>query len=231
MNTESTEAFADYKSIRGLTYNVDQTPTNVNDEGMIVDVDNPHGETGRSGIAGDAGSRERESQGSEPADGGRGAAGDSQHTDNLAKTEEVDCELSEEVNEFGKPFVISSDGTTEFGHIEPESGLTPLPIKLSLGENYKDENGDDHGYGYLHIDAGHRSEILQNGFSSIEEFVESVAKNYTVIKVGAKIGNNQTYLLEVSDKHNNTMYNSVIKRREILERKQRGYLQEEILAP
>ena len=143
------------------------------------------------------------------ASGGRiagDAGGDSQRTGDLAEAEEVGCELSEEVNEFGKPFVVSSDGTTEFGYIEPESGLTPLPIKLSLGENYKDEKGDDHGYGYLHIDAGHRSEILQNGFSSIEEFVESVARNYTVIKEGAKIGNHQTYLLEVSDEHNNTLF-------------------------
>ena len=34
-----TKPFADYKSIRDITYNVDQTPTNVNKEGMIVDED------------------------------------------------------------------------------------------------------------------------------------------------------------------------------------------------
>ena len=127
-------------------------------------------------------------------------------SDNMEQGEEVNCKLSEEVNEFGKPFVISSNGTTDFGYIDPESGLAALPIKLSLGENYKDENGDDHGYGYLHIDAGHRREILQNGFSSVEEFVEAMAKNYTDIKEGAKIGKNQTYLLEVYDKHNNTLF-------------------------
>ncbi len=32
-----TKPFADYKSVRDITYNVDQTPTNVNEEGMIVD--------------------------------------------------------------------------------------------------------------------------------------------------------------------------------------------------
>lgn len=122
------------------------------------------------------------------------------------KTEGLSCEISEEVNEFGKPFVKASDGTTDFGFVDEESGLTPLPIKLSLGENYKDENGDDHGYGYLHIEAGHRDEFLQNGFSSVEEFVESVARNYTDIKEGAKIGKNQTYLLDVSDEHNNTLF-------------------------
>lgn len=32
-----TKAFANYANVRGITYNVDQTPTNVNEEGMIVD--------------------------------------------------------------------------------------------------------------------------------------------------------------------------------------------------
>ena len=139
--------------------------------------------------------------------GNTGDAGrNGERAGDLAQAEEVGCELSEEVNEFGRPFVKSSDGTTTFGHIDPESGLAALPIKLSLGENYKDANGDDHGYGYLHIDAGHRKEILQNGFASVEDFVEAVAKNYTEIKEGAKIGENQTYLLEVSDEHNNTLF-------------------------
>lgn len=126
-------------------------------------------------------------------------------TDNPKQTEES-YNLSKEVNEFGKPFVISSDGSTDFGYIDKESGLTPLPIRLSLGENHKDEKGNNHGYGYLHIEAGHKNEILQNGFSSIEEFVEEVARNYTEIKEGAKIGQNQTYLLEIADKHNNTLF-------------------------
>lgn len=120
--------------------------------------------------------------------------------------EDVTYKLSEEHNEFGKPFVQSSDGTTEFGFIEEDSGLAALPIRLSLGENYQDENGNNHGYGYLHIEAEHKAQILQHGFSSVEEFVETVARNYTDIKEGAKIGNNQTYLLEVSDEHNNTLF-------------------------
>lgn len=32
-----TKTFANYANVRGITYNVDQTPTNVNEEGMIVD--------------------------------------------------------------------------------------------------------------------------------------------------------------------------------------------------
>lgn len=118
----------------------------------------------------------------------------------------ITCELSSEVNEFGKPFIKASDGSIDFGFIEADSELDPLPIRLSLGENRKDERNEDHGYGYLHINAGHREEILQNGFSSVEEFVESVARNYTDIREGAKIGGNQTYLLEVSDEHNNTLF-------------------------
>ena len=135
------------------------------------------------------------------------AGGDRKRPDNLQQAEnEVSCELSEETNEFGKPFVKSSDGTTDFGFIDEESNLEPLPIRLSLGENYKDENGANHGYGYLHIDAGHGEQIRNAGYKSVEEFVEDIAKNYTDIREGAKIGGNQTYLLEVSDEHNNTLF-------------------------
>ena len=146
-------------------------------------------------------------------DAERGGQGDIRHPQrsepgDLPQTEAegLSCELSDEKNEFGKPFVKSSDGTTVFGYVDSESGLVSLPLKLNLGENRKDEQGKDHGYGYLHIEAGHLSEILQNGFSSVEEFVEYVARNYTDIKEGAKIGKKQTYLLEVSDKHNNTIF-------------------------
>ena len=118
----------------------------------------------------------------------------------------VTAPLSEEVNEFDKPFVISSSGTTTFGEVGAESGLTAAPIKLSLGENVKDENGANHGYGWLHIEAGHGDQIRAAGFSSVEEFVETVARNYDTIREGNAIANNQTYLLEVSDEHNNTLF-------------------------
>ena len=36
--------------------------------------------------------------------------------------------------------------------------------------------------------------------------MEDVARNWTDIKEGAKIGDSQTYLLEVSDEHNNTLF-------------------------
>ena len=123
-----------------------------------------------------------------------------------AEQPQVNAPLSNEVNEFDKPFVLSSDGSTTFGEIGEDSGLTAAPIKLSLGENTIDKNGVNHGYGLLHIEAGHGDQIRKAGFASIEEFVETVAKNYDTIREGNAIGDNQTYLLEVSDEHNNTLF-------------------------
>lgn len=151
---------------------------------------------------GDAGSKDATN-----GNDGRGSNGSlaGRKSGDLAKTE-VTAPISGEINEFGKPFILSSDGTTTFGSINEDSGLKAAPIKLSLGENYVDENGINHGYGLLHIEAGHGKQILDAGFSSVEEFVESVAKNYDNIKEGYQIGNKQTYLLEVSDVHNNTLF-------------------------
>lgn len=120
--------------------------------------------------------------------------------------QEEESNLSEEKDTFGKPFVKASDGSTTFGHLDEESGLPSLPIKLSLGENHTDEKGVNHGYGLLHINAGHGEQILNAGYSSIEEFVENVARNYTDVREGAIVADNQTYLLEVSDEHNNTLF-------------------------
>lgn len=62
---------------------------------------------------------------------------------------------SSELDDNGIPFVKSSNGTTIFGEIKEDSGLTPAPIKLS--EGFQDENGK--GYGLAHIEAGHGSQI------------------------------------------------------------------------
>ena len=112
----------------------------------------------------------------------------------------------QELDENGHPFVISSNGTTTFGEITENSGLQPAPIKLSEGENTTDTRGENHGYGLVHIEAGHGKQIRNAGFASIEEFVESVAHNYDTIREGGVIANNQTYLLEISDEHNNTLF-------------------------
>ena len=92
--------------------------------------------------------------------------------------------LSNEVDEFNVPFILSSDGTTIFGNIDNESKLTEAPIKLSLGENHVDKNGINHGYGLLHIEAGHGKQIRAAGFNSVEEFVEKVARDYNKIRLG-----------------------------------------------
>ena len=113
---------------------------------------------------------------------------------------------SDKVDEYGRPLVLAEDGTTTFGTMDPKSGLKEAPILLSLGENYVGEDGKNHGYGLLHIEAGHGEQIRRAGFSSVEEFVEAVAKNYVCIREGAKIGNTQTYLLELTDTHNNTLF-------------------------
>lgn len=147
-----------------------------------------------------AGAGQDGTAGSSDAGSGAAAAGQS----DLAQAE-VTAPLSEELDEFGKPFVLASDGTTTFGEVSIESGLTAAPIKLSLGENRVDEDGN-HGYGVLHIEAGHGDQIRAAGFKSVEDFVETVARNYDTIREGGVVANNQTYLLEISDEHNNTLF-------------------------
>lgn len=111
-----------------------------------------------------------------------------------------------ELDENGRRFVLSSDGTTIFGEIREESGLSAAPIKLS--EGYQDENGK--GYGLKHIEANHGEQIRNAGFSSVEEFVSYVAKNYDENNI--RVGNRRTatgdttYLIHVSDAHDNTLY-------------------------
>ena len=68
------------------------------------------------------------------------------------KTEE---EERKERDENGQPFVVSSDGTTTFGEITEDTGLTVAPIKLS--EGVADEMGN--GYGLRHIEARHGDQI------------------------------------------------------------------------
>ena len=118
------------------------------------------------------------------------------------KEEEARVEAErKERDENGQPFVVSSDGTTTFGEITEDTGLTAAPIKLS--EGVADEKGN--GYGLRHIEARHGDQIRKAGFSSVEEFIEQVAKNYDVIKEGSDRNGNKTYRLLLTDKHNNTL--------------------------
>ena len=75
-----------------------------------------------------------------------------------------------------------SDGTTDFGEITAETGLTPAPIRLKEGEAPNKKAGK--GYGLLHIEARHGDEIRRAGFTSVQEFVEYVAKKYNRIQEG-----------------------------------------------
>ena len=118
------------------------------------------------------------------------------------KTEE---EERKERDENGQPFVVSSDGTTTFGEITEDTGLTVAPIKLS--EGVADEMGN--GYGLRHIEARHGDQIRKAGFSSVEEFVKYVASNYDKhnIKIGKKRANGvETYLIQAEDEHSNVLY-------------------------
>ncbi len=94
---------------------------------------------------------------------------------------------ADEVDEYGNHFVLASDGSSDFGIIEAESGLKQAPIKLSMGDNTIDEKGNNHGYGLLHIEAERGEAIRNAGYSSVQDFVESVAKNYTDIREGGII--------------------------------------------
>ena len=114
-------------------------------------------------------------------------------------------EERKERDENGQPFVVSSDGTTTFGEITEDTGLTVAPIKLS--EGVADEKGN--GYGLRHIEARHGDQIRKAGFSSVEEFVKYVASNYDKhnIKIGKKRANGvETYLIQAEDEHSNVLY-------------------------
>ena len=114
-------------------------------------------------------------------------------------------EERKERDENGQPFVVSSDGTTTFGEITEDTGLTAAPIKLS--EGVADKKGN--GYGLRHIEARHGDQIRKAGFSSVEEFVKYVARNYDKhnIKIGKKRANGvETYLIQAEDEHSNVLY-------------------------
>lgn len=103
--------------------------------------------TGRQGSARDDSAGGTDAPGNETADaeGGtvqtdneRGRQRNLRHTprrekNNLSKTEEL--KFSEELDQNGHPFILSSDGTTVFGEITKNSGLTAAPIKLNEGFN------------------------------------------------------------------------------------------------
>lgn len=122
------------------------------------------------------------------------------NTEVVPSLEEGAEEIEEDHN--GLAFVRSSNGTTTFGVIREETGLTPAPIKLSEGF----QNADGKGYGLAHIEARHGEEIRNAGFTSVEEFVQSVAQGYNTVREGSDRKGRETYLLQLNDAHNNTLF-------------------------
>ena len=138
-------------------------------------------------------------------DAGRGGRGEAsiERKGDLAQAEQLTYHLSDEVDENGRQFVLTSDGNVEFGKIGSDTGLTPAPILLSEGMITNPETND--GYGLVHIEARHGEQIRNAGYESVLEFIEEVAKNYEVIREGKNRYGQQTYMLQLTDKHNNTL--------------------------
>ena len=57
----------------------------------------------------------------------------------------------------------------------------------------------------MHIEARHDDQIRAAGYKSVIEFIKEVAKKYEVIREGNNRDGHQTYMLQLTDKHNNTL--------------------------
>lgn len=84
-----------------------------------------------------------------------------------------------ETDSNGLPFVKASDGSLDFGTVGRHQAvaigsIVEAPIRLSIGNE---------GYGLTHMEK-HAAQILQNGYRSIEDFVEDVSRNYDEIRQG-----------------------------------------------
>ena len=112
----------------------------------------------------------------------------------------------DETDDNGLRFVIAPDGSLDFGQIDEATGLNPAPIRLSEGF----QNEDKSGYGLVHLESNHGEQIRKEGFASVLDFVSYVAKHYDKdnIRVGKRRGynGNPTYLIQVIDDHENTLF-------------------------
>ena len=132
---------------------------------------------------------------------------DGKGSENVDGTQEPQHGVAaEETDDNGIPMVQSSDGSTVFGQVTGLKGMKEAPIKMSEGFNKVDSKGQNHGYGLEHIEAAHGNQIRQAGYPSVVAFVESVAKNYTTALKGNPRNGKETYLLEYTDGHNNTLF-------------------------
>ena len=111
--------------------------------------------------------------------------------------------LSPEIDENGVQFVMAPSGGIEFGRVPEDSSLTSAPILLSEGIiTNPDTNA---GYGLVHIEARHGEEIRSNGYDSVIDFIQYVARNYTEIRKGNVRNGQQTYRMQLLDGHNNML--------------------------
>jgi len=206
------------RQVYGIGYKQGKRQSNGQERSHTVARNSTQSQAGRQGSSGDTASGEPTTQGAGTAQRGGGTASDSEQGQQtearsddgrgsgvLSATRENSVSQREEVDENGRPFIKAEDGTTIFGEIRNDSGLTPAPIKLS--EGYQDEEGK--GYGLAHIEAKHGDEIRNAGFASVEEFVSYVAKNYDEdnIRFGKRRDNGSpTFLIQITDTHDNTLF-------------------------
>lgn len=178
-----------------------------------TDVDRPE-TTGRGSDSesGSVAAEEIQGDGSRPvlSESERGGQGDvsanqRRYSSDLsqAETERLNYQLSDEVDDNGRLFVLNSNGELEFGRIDADTGLKSAPILLSEGVITNTKTND--GYGLLHIAARHGNEIRKAGYSSVLEFIEDVAQHWEIIREGKDRNGNQTYRLIAKGKHNKTI--------------------------
>ena len=79
--------------------------------------------------------------------------------------------ISNDKDQNGSPYVLSSTGSIDFGRITADKNLAEAPIRMALGDK---ENG------YIHIENRHGEDIRNHGFGSVTEFVEYIANNFTI---------------------------------------------------
>ena len=97
------------------------------------------------------------------------------------------------VDENGSPFVLNSKGSIDFGYITEEMNLPPAPIRIAEGND---------SYGLNHMIKNHYDQLSECGFSDVSSFVEFVSQNFNTIKKG----HTGTYLLEVNEVRNHTLF-------------------------
>ena len=146
---------------------------------------------------------QRSAAGTGPGESTRVSGRDSGSSSDMESAEGLNYKLSNEVDENGRQFVLTSQGGIEFGFIRDIDGLESAPILLSEGIITNKQTKD--GYGLVHIEARHGEQIRGLGYGSVLEFIETVADKYQTIRKGIVRDGKQTYMLQFTDSHNNTL--------------------------